>query len=117
MAAPRRQACRAAGVEYRGMDIRFLTIYPESGPCPQCGRPATFRLIDFDSPTIGVGCSVECGHFTMSKPNTVHLRTFLWYPVLDRRTADGTHSGRTAEGCSNHRPHQFVRPDQNISAG
>src|ERR1035437_7016085 len=52
-----------------------------------------------------------------AKGNTVHLRTFLWYPVLDRRTADGTHSGRTAEGCSNHRPHQFGRPDQNISAG
>jgi hypothetical protein len=50
------------------MDINFLTIYPESGPCPQCGRPATFRLIDFDSRTIGVDCSGECDQFTTSKP-------------------------------------------------
>ena len=78
------------------------------------GLDAKRRLIEQNG---GVFKTEQVGEYLGISPNTVHLRTFLWYPVLDRRTADGTHSGRTAEGCSNHRPHQFGRPDQNISAG
>ena len=48
------------------MTIKCIPLCEENGPCPQCNQPAAFRVIDFDTRTIGVNCAV-CGEFTISK--------------------------------------------------
>jgi hypothetical protein len=65
--------------------------------------PVTFRNLPFHHPTENPGRTQErlatraqqplpaAGVFLDASRNTVHLTTFLWYPVLDRRTADGTY--------------------------
>jgi hypothetical protein len=46
--------------------IKYIPLCEQNGPCPQCNEPAAFRVINFDSRTIGVNCAV-CGRFTISK--------------------------------------------------
>jgi hypothetical protein len=55
-------------VEQGSMRTIFFSQRRENGPCPKCGRPATFRLVDFDSRSIGVACSGSCGQFAVPKP-------------------------------------------------
>jgi hypothetical protein len=42
-------------------------MFPETGPCPRCGRAARFVVVHFDSRLIRVDCSGEGGRFEVPK--------------------------------------------------
>ena len=48
------------------MNVRIRTLpFRESGRCPKCKMPATYRLVEFDSRTYLVTCSGFYGQFNM----------------------------------------------------